>query len=106
VKRGEDLAEWHGCTGCHSPGLDGSGRWVRSVGVPDLRYMPRDIHREWYAILLGGSHRGQGMIAFGLPIRVPAIPALTVTEADDLHAYVIDRSWAAYNGQRGGKPTR
>ena len=106
VKRGEDLADGHGCTGCHSPRLDGSGRWVTQGGVPDLRYMPRDIHREWNAIVLGGSHSSQGMIAFGVPIKIPAIPALTAAEADDLHAYVIDQSWAAFNGQQRGKPAR
>jgi len=100
VKRGEVLADDHGCTGCHSPRLDGSGRWILKGGVPDLRYMPRDVHADWYAIVLGGSHRNQGMLAFGVPLQVPAIPALTAAEADDLHAYVIDRAWDAFNAQQ------
>ena len=101
VRRGELLVDSHGCTGCHSPRLDGSGRWSVDGGVPDLRYMPPDAHRDWRAIVLGGSHRAQGMMPFGLPMAIPAIPALTVAEADDIHAYVIDRGWAAYREQQG-----
>ena len=100
VKRGAALADSHNCTGCHSPRLDGSGRWVVDGGVPDLRYMPPDAHRDWHAIVLGGSHRAQGMMPFGVPAAVPAMPALTASEADDIHAYVIDRAWAAYDQQQ------
>ena len=99
IKRGEALADGHGCTGCHSPKFDGAGRWVLNGGVPDLRYMPSDAHRDWYAIVLAGSHRQQGMMPFGVPSSVPAMPALSVAEADDIHAYVIDRAWAAYVAQ-------
>lgn len=100
IRRGEALADSHWCTECHSPRLDGSGRWVVDGGVPDLRYMPASVHQEWYAIVLGGSHRAQGMMGFGAAIEVPAIPAMTPAEADDLHAYVIDRAWAAYRAQQ------
>ena len=106
VKHGEELVDTHGCTGCHSPQLDGSGRWVENGGVPDLRYMPADRHREWYAIVLGGSHREQGMLPFGVPIAVPAMSALTTSDADDIHAYVIDRAWAAYQAQQATRPAR
>jgi len=99
VQRGAALADSHGCTGCHSPKLDGAGRWALNGGVPDLRYMPPDAHRDWYAIVLTGSHREQGMMPFGVPSSVPAMPALSVSEADDIHAYVIDRGWAAYTAQ-------
>jgi quinohemoprotein ethanol dehydrogenase len=100
VKRGEELADSHNCTGCHSPRLDGSGRWIVDGGVPDLRYMPPDAHRDWHAIVLGGSHRTQGMMPFGVPTAVPSMPALSASEADDIHAYVIDRAWAAYDEQQ------
>ena len=70
-------------------------------GVPDLRYMPPEAHRDWYAIVLGGSHRQQGMMPFGVPSKVPAMPALSPAEADDIHAYVIDRAWAAYKLEHG-----
>ena len=62
--------------------------------------MPPEAHRDWYAIVLGGSHREQGMMAFGVPSKVPVMSALTKDEADDIHAYVIDRAWAAYKEQR------
>jgi quinohemoprotein ethanol dehydrogenase len=96
VKQGESLADSFNCTDCHSPKFDGAGRWAINGGVPDLRYMPPDAHRDWYAIVLGGSHRQQGMMPFGVPSKVPAMPALTPAEADAIHAYVIDRDWAAY----------
>ena len=72
-------------------------------GVPDLRYMPAEAHRDWYAIVLGGSQRQQGMMPFGVPSKVPAMPALSTAEADDIHAYVIDRAWAAYGNLQRAK---
>jgi quinohemoprotein ethanol dehydrogenase len=101
VKDGEVLADSHNCTDCHSPKFDGAGRWAINGGVPDLRYMPADAHRDWYAIVLGGSHRQQGMMPFGVPSKVPAMSALSTAEVDDIHAYVIDRAWAAYRLSRG-----
>jgi quinohemoprotein ethanol dehydrogenase len=101
VKSGEVLADSHNCTDCHSPKFDGAGRWVLNGGVPDLRYMPPEAHRDWYAIVLGGSHRQQGMMPFGVPSKVPAMSALSAVEADDIHAYVIDRAWAAHRQQHG-----
>ena len=100
VKRGELLAGDFGCTGCHSPRLDGSGRWVVDGGVPDLRYMPAEVHRDWYAIVLGGSHSKQGMLSFASARAIPPMLAMTQAQADEIHAYVIDRAWAAYNLQR------
>jgi quinohemoprotein ethanol dehydrogenase len=99
VKRGEELFGAFGCTGCHSPRAEGSGRWVLDGGVPDLRYAPPDVHRDWYAILLGGTHRKQGMPSFAAPTTVPPAPAMTAAQADEIHAYVIDRAWAAYRAQ-------
>jgi len=104
VKRGELLAGEFGCTSCHSPRLDGSGRWVVDGGVPDLRYMPAEVHRDWYAIVLGGSHSKQGMLSFASARAIPPTPAMTEAQADDIHAYVIDRAWAAYNTQRAAAP--
>jgi quinohemoprotein ethanol dehydrogenase len=106
VKHGAALADSFNCTDCHSPGFDGAGRWAVNGGIPDLRYMPAEAHREWYAIVLGGSHRAQGMMAFGVPSKVPAMPALSKAEADDIHAYVIDRAWAAYREQQAAAGAR
>ncbi|HVN44540.1 MAG TPA: PQQ-binding-like beta-propeller repeat protein [Steroidobacteraceae bacterium] len=100
VKRGELAAGEFGCTGCHSPRLDGSGRWIVDGGVPDLRYMPAEAHRDWYAIVLGGTHSRQGMLSFSAARAIPPTPAMTQAQADDIHAYVIARAWAAYDAQR------
>jgi len=62
--------------------------------------MPAEAHRDWYAIVLGGSHSNQGMLSFASARTIPPTPAMTQAEADDIHAYVIDRAWAAYNAQR------
>lgn len=98
VHRGEQKAEEAGCTGCHSPNLDGAGRFIEQGGVPDLRYLPREVHAAWYAIVLGGSHRDRGMLGFAN--ATPGQPsALTPKDADDIHAYVIDRAWARYRAQ-------
>lgn len=100
VKRGEELMGSRGCFGCHSIGLEGSGRWSVDGGIPDLRYMPPEAHREWYAIVLGGSHRMAGMMPYGGKVPAPEpTPSLSPQQADDIHAFVIDRAWAAYNEQ-------
>jgi mono/diheme cytochrome c family protein len=105
VARGAEFANSHMCTGCHGMDLDGSGRWQLGGAIPDLRYMPEQAHREWYAIVLGGSHKSQGMLAFGLAQHYPEIEPLTPAQADDIHAYVIDMSWKAYEAARDrGRP--
>lgn len=91
VERGHQLAHDFYCVGCHSSEFDGAGRWVVGGGIPDLRYMPPEAHAQWYAIVLGGSHRAQGMMPFA--------GKMTPAQADDIHAYVIDRAWAAYKSQ-------
>lgn len=100
VKQGAALADDHGCTDCHSPKFDGAGRWAVNGGIPDLRYMPLEAHRDWYAIVLGGSHQQQGMMPFGASSRTLRVIGLTPAEADAIHAYVIDRAQAAYEQQR------
>jgi hypothetical protein len=40
------------------------------------------------------------MLSFASARTIPPTPAMTPAEADDIHAYVIDRAWAAYNVQR------
>lgn len=71
IEAGKSLYESHLCAGCHSPRLDGSGAWTVNGAIPDLRYMPPDVHKDWYAIVLGGSHKQQGMLAFGTPLSYP-----------------------------------
>jgi quinohemoprotein ethanol dehydrogenase len=102
IREGEALYRKFACDGCHSPGLDGSGAWVLNGAIPDLRYAPADVHEQWYAIVLAGTHWDQGMPGFANPPKF-AFPRLhmTMKQADALHAYVIDGAWKAYNAEHG-----
>ncbi len=100
IERGKTLYETHLCSGCHSPGLDGSGAWTVNGAIPDLRYAPPEVHKEWHAIVLAGTHRDAGMLGFGVDLQFPNVKQLTVEEDDAIHAYVIDGSWKAYNAQQ------
>jgi quinohemoprotein ethanol dehydrogenase len=102
IHRGEVLYQKFVCDGCHSPGTDGSRAWVLDGAIPDLRYMPADVHRDWYGIVLGGSHWDKGMPGFADPPKF-AFPhaKMTVQDADAIHAYVIAQSWKAYRGEQG-----
>jgi quinohemoprotein ethanol dehydrogenase len=93
------------CQKCHSPEADGSGAWVLNGEVPDLRYMPRDVHQQFNSVVLGGSHVQQGMPRYSTPPGWPLIKtAMTQEEADALHDYIIDLEWRAYKlGPRGVK---
>jgi quinohemoprotein ethanol dehydrogenase len=99
IRLGATLYETHMCGGCHAPGLDGSGAWTVNGAVPDLRYAPPEVHQQWDAIVLGGSHREQGMMAFGVEQHYPDVTALSPEEAFAIHAYVIDQAWKAYEKQ-------
>jgi hypothetical protein len=100
IREGEKLYATFVCDGCHSPGLDGSGAWVLNGAIPDLRYAPPEVHQDWYAIVLGGSHWEQGMPGFANPPKF-AFPRMhmTVPQADAIHAYIIDGAWKAYNAE-------
>ncbi len=89
------------CDGCHSPDTDGSGAWVLNGAIPDLRYAPPDVHRDWYGIVLAGTHWDKGMPGFADPPKF-AFPNLKMTkeDADAIHAYVIDQAWKAYNTEQ------
>ena len=69
--------------------------------IPDLRYMPPDVHKDWYQIVLGGSHWNKGMPGFADPPKF-AFPhdKMTVQDADAIHAYVIDGAWKAYKSEQ------
>ena len=103
VREGAALYRKFVCDGCHSPGLDGSGAWVLNGAIPDLRYAPPEVHSQWSAIVLAGTHWDQGMPGFADPPKF-AFPHLHMTakEANALHAYVIDGAWKAYNAEHGG----
>jgi quinohemoprotein ethanol dehydrogenase len=101
IHKGEVLYGKFVCDGCHSPETDGSRAWVLDGAIPDLRYMPADAHRDWYTIVLGGSHWDKGMPGFADPPKF-AFPnaKMTVQDADAIHAYVIAQSWKAYRGEQ------
>jgi quinohemoprotein ethanol dehydrogenase len=101
IQDGEKLYVSFYCEGCHSPGIDGSGAWVEDGAVPDLRYAPPEVHKDWYQIVMGGSHWSKGMPGLADPPKF-AFPNkhLTVQESDAIHAYVIAQAWKAYRGEQ------
>jgi hypothetical protein len=101
VQRGEAMFSKFMCDDCHSPQADGSGAWVVDGAIPDLRYMPAQVHDEFFGIVLGGTHRDNGMPGFGAGAGWPMIDTkMTVEDANALHAYIIDLSWKAYNDEQ------
>ncbi len=79
VRTGRDLFDQH-CTRCHA--TSGVG------GVPDLGQMSSRVHERFADILLDGALAERGMGSFA-----------DVLGADDvraLHAFLIDRSWRAF----------
>jgi quinohemoprotein ethanol dehydrogenase len=101
IRKGEILYQKFVCDGCHSPGTDGSAAWLLNGAIPDLRYMPPEVHKDWYSAVLGGSHWDKGMPGFADPPKF-AFPnaKMTVQDADAIHAYVIEQSWKAYRGEQ------
>ncbi len=101
IRKGEKLYVSFYCEGCHSPGIDSSGAWVEDGAVPDLRYAPAEVHKDWYQIVMGGSHWSKGMPGLADPPKFAFPNAhLTVAEADAIHAYVIAQAWKAYKGEQ------
>jgi quinohemoprotein ethanol dehydrogenase len=101
IHKGEKLYVSFYCEGCHSPSIDGSGAWVEDGAIPDLRYAPAEVHKDWYGIVLGGSHWSKGMPGLADPPKFAFPNAhMTVAEADAVHAYVIDQAWKAYRGEQ------
>ncbi len=84
VAKGEFLFLDIGCTWCH--GIDAVGG---NGSVPDLRYLTKEKHKAWEAIVLGGAYQHKGMLSFK--------DALSNEDAAAIQAYVIDRAWAGYN---------
>ena len=105
IEKGAKLYVSFYCEGCHSPEIDGSAAWVEDGAIPDLRYAPSQVHKDWYTIVMGGSHWYRGMPGLADPPKF-AFPTLrmTVADADAIHAYVIDQAWKAYRGERQQAP--
>jgi quinohemoprotein ethanol dehydrogenase len=98
IQQGAHVAQKFRCMNCHGGHGDGSGAWLLDGAIPDLRYMPQDIHDKFLAIVLAGLRRAYGMPGFAdgsdnFPIERGA---MTTDEAVALHAYLIDLQWKAY----------
>ena len=104
IEQGKVLYETHLCSGCHSPGLDGSGAWTENGAIPDLRYAPPRVHKEWHAIVLAGTHRDAGMLGFGVDMQFPNIKKLTCRRRRR-HSCLRDR-WSLEGIQRAAKSVR
>jgi quinohemoprotein ethanol dehydrogenase len=101
IRHGAVVYNKFSCNDCHSPDADGAGAWVLDGAIPDLRYMPADVHGQFLGIVLGGSHRENGMPGFGSGAGWPLVETkMTVEEANAVHAYIIDLSWKAYNDEQ------
>jgi quinohemoprotein ethanol dehydrogenase len=111
IKRGAGVFGKFMCEDCHSPQADGTGAWVVNGAIPDLRYMPAEVHDQFLGIVLGGSHRENGMPGFGNGAGWPLLETkMSVEDATALHAYLIDLSWKAYDAEqaksKGAEPAR
>ena len=63
--------------------------------------MPSEVHAQFLGIVLGGSHRNNGMPGFANGAGWPLIDTkMTAEEANALHAYIIDLQWKAYKDEQ------
>ncbi len=66
------------CRICHGGNLISGGM------TPDLRFMSRDTHSQFEAIVLGGARADRGMASFA--------DAVSVDDVEAIHAYIIAES--------------
>jgi quinohemoprotein ethanol dehydrogenase len=71
------------CSRCHVLGPS---------STPDLRRLSPGLHAAFKDIVLKGALAANGMERFD--------DLLSEQDADDIHAYLIDQSWAAYRAQQ------
>jgi mono/diheme cytochrome c family protein len=102
VRAGARLFDTYTCSNCHSHEADGSGAWIEEGAIPDLRYMPQAVHEQFLGIVLGGSHRDEGMPGFADGIQnYPIVSAkMSLEDAQAIHAYIVDVQWKAYEADR------
>lgn len=98
IKRGAVAADKFRCTNCHGAGLDGSGAWILNGAIPDLRYMPKDAHDRFTAIVLAGTNRKNGMPGFADGgANYPLVKSrMTAEDVNAIHAFIIDLQQKAY----------
>lgn len=86
IDQGAELFVRH-CAQCHAS-LDGAG-----AGIPDLRFMNEQAHREFSNTVLNGRLADKGMGSFA--------ELLSSEEVDNIHIYLIDAAWNNYEEQDG-----
>ena len=75
------------CARCH----------VFGIGMlPDLRRLSAATHQLFYEIVLNGAYQGKGMARWD--------DVLSRADAESIHAYLVDQSWAAYMQQPATVP--
>lgn len=101
IRQGAVAAYKFRCSNCHGGLLDGSGAWTMDGAIPDLRYMPHDVHDRFLAIVMGGSARKNGMPGFADGgENYPVVSKMTLEEANAIHAYIIDLQHKAYQADQ------
>jgi quinohemoprotein ethanol dehydrogenase len=71
------------CARCH----------VFGVGLlPDLRRLSAPTHQLFYEIVLNGAYQAKGMARWN--------DVLSRSDAESIHAYLVDQAWAAYTQQQ------
>ena len=81
IARGEDLYHLE-CHMCHGAGAMGGGV------IADLRFMTEETHEKFIEITLGGLYTEKGMVGFAR--------RLSEQDAEDIHAYLIQRANETY----------
>ncbi len=74
------------CFVCHGAGAVGGGV------ISDLRYMTAETHDKFSAIVLGGMYANKGMVGFS--------DILSEEDAEEIHAYLIQRAKETYYLER------
>jgi quinohemoprotein ethanol dehydrogenase len=102
IRKGAIAANKFRCTNCHGAGLDGSGAWTLRGAIPDLRYMPQDVHDLFLGIVMGGLGRRNGMPGFADGgENYPLVnTTMTLDDANAIHAYIIDIQQKAYESDQ------
>ena len=92
IARGRHLYEEQSCFVCHGIRMEvpegGSFR--------DLRYIPREIHDQWNAIVLGGELQALGMPSFK--------DSMSESDAQAIHAFVIAKAQELYDSSHKAAP--
>ena len=57
------------CNGCHGNNAYGVGSRLLNGGIPDLRYVPKDVHEQWLGVLMGAA-LDKGMPSYAGQLKV------------------------------------